>query len=394
MTMKCPAAFILLAVLCNGEHLDHKNRNDITALDKEMKALQENLKEDLQSLQAVANLGHSERSQLYDYIDRSIANVKGPLQEALQEIQNNTATNMKRIEESMRFNFEQLQAEREAKDTAMIQAIDSALLENTETLQAHDKSIEDIVSSRLAVCAHKLSNKIPGPVHAFDSILHRVTSNTKKTIQILGGKFEANDVFDIHSGTFTVPKGGSGEYWISVSILLDVFGWHHQLAGPAFVMSKYRLLIDGQDVLPEAVLFSDAGTSENADLVQASRSIILHLKEDQELTLKKMVTTHPTASPDTETDKRLTFCISLNHLDAALELGALSTAKVKSSPIAPETWNYTAPVLQDFANIKDIEPLAQPEQADLPVIRQPSTPQTDVKEVVDTHVIENEAYLK
>ena len=74
--------------------------------------------------------------------------------------------------------------------------------------------------------------------------------------------------------------------------------------------------------------------------------------------------------------------------------GALSTAQVKSSPIAPETWNYTAPVLQDFANIKDIEPLAHPEQADLPVIRQPSTPQTDVKEVVDTHVIENEAYLK
>ena len=89
-------------------------------------------------------------------------------------------------------------------------------------------------------------------------------------------------------------------------------------------------MIDGQDVLPEAVLFSDAGTSENADLVQASRSIILHLKEDQELTLKKMVTTHPTASPDTETDKRLTFCISLNHLDAALELGNLSIFLVRS----------------------------------------------------------------
>ena len=82
-------------------------------------------------------------------------------------------------------------------------------------------------------------------------------------------------------------------------------------------------MIDGHDVLPEAQLFSDAGTSENADLVQASRSIILHLKEDQVLTLRKMDTTHSTASPDTETDKRLTFCISLNHLDAALDLGNL-----------------------------------------------------------------------
>ena len=144
-------------------------------------------------------------------------------------------------------------------------------------------------------------------------------------------------------------------------------------------------MIDDQDVLPEAQLFSDAGTSENADLVQASRSIILHLKEDQVLTLKKMDTTHSTASPDTETDKSLTFCISLNHLDAALELGnlpkfsscvlftfeylkisgALPTNLTKSSLIAPEPWNYKPPVLQDFANIKDIA--AQPEQAHLPL---------------------------
>jgi len=192
MTMKGHAAFILLALLCNGEQLDHKNSNDITALDKEFKALQENLKQDLQSLQAVANLGHSERKQIYDYIDRSIANVKGPLQEALQEIQNNTATNLKRIEESMRFNFEQLQSKKEAKDSAMIQAIDSALLENGKTMQAHYKAVEDIVSSRLAVCAHKMNNKIPGPVNEFDNILHRFTGNTRKTIQILGEQLEVS----------------------------------------------------------------------------------------------------------------------------------------------------------------------------------------------------------
>ena len=42
----------------------------------------------------------------------------------------------------MRFNFEQLHSEKEAKDTAMIQAIDSALLENGKTMQAHDKAVE------------------------------------------------------------------------------------------------------------------------------------------------------------------------------------------------------------------------------------------------------------
>ena len=127
-----------------------------------------------------------------------------------------------------------------------------------------------------------------------------------------------------------------------------------------------------------------------------------------------MDATNSTALPDTETDKRLTFCISFNHLDAALELGnlpkfsscvlftfeylkisgALPTKLTKSSLIAPEPWNYKPPVLQDFANIKDIEPLAQPKQATLPVIRQPPPPpQAVVKGVVDTHVIENESLL-
>ena len=50
------------------------------------------------------------------------------------------------------------------------------------------------------------------------------------------------EVFSTLRGTFVVPKGASGEYWVSISILLDVFGWHHDLTGDkeAFVMSKYR----------------------------------------------------------------------------------------------------------------------------------------------------------
>ena len=79
----------------------------------------------------------------------------------------------------------------------------------------------------------------------------------------------------------------------------------------------FRLLVDGHAQHPETVLYSDAGTSENADMVQASRSIVLHLKEGQTLSLEKMDLTS-SASPDSQTDKRLTFCVSLKHLDRAL----------------------------------------------------------------------------
>ena len=87
-------------------------------------------------------------------------------------------------------------------------------------------------------------------------------------------------------------------------------------------------MVDGHNAVPEAMLFSDAGTSESADLVQASRSIVLHLNEGQVLTLEKVDLKIP-ASPNTETDKRITFCISLNHLDKALELGSLALSLCK-----------------------------------------------------------------
>ena len=91
----------------------------------------------------------------------------------------------------------------------------------------------------------------------FDDILHKAT-DISKIIRVLGENLEVGsnkldifskfnllqvrDVFQTGRGNFIVPKGASGEYWISISILMDVFGWHHSLAGnkTAFVMSNYR----------------------------------------------------------------------------------------------------------------------------------------------------------
>ena len=163
-----------------------------------------------------------------------------------------------------------------------------------------------------------------------------------------------------------------------------------------------RLLIDGLTPLPEAMLFSDAGTSQSADMVQASRSIILHLNDGQVLTLEKTDTRNPKASPNTETDKRLTFCVSLKHLDAALELGKnifchnLPSNKVfpGSLPVplvAPsislEQWNYTAPILQDFAHVQDSEPLAQPLQAVLPDLKRLSSSRESTTEINVTNPV-------
>jgi hypothetical protein len=59
-----------------------------------------------------------------------------------------------------------------------------------------------------------------------------------------------------------------------------------------------------------------------------SRSIILHLKAGDKLTLEKRdfsgYTDYSRVAPETATDKEITFCVSMKHLDEALTLGMAS----------------------------------------------------------------------
>jgi len=374
--MKCVSLLTIVLGLSSGETGEYRNSLDIDNISNQIQGLRERVKADLDSIEKVANISHSERGKIYNYIDDSIANVVKPLLKGLHEIRNNTEANLARLEESMKTNFEKLQSTNAVNSERMIEGFvagkDSALTKNAEALNARAKSIEDIISTRLSVCAHKRNNKIPGTVMEFDDILHKAT-DISKIIRVLGENLEVRDVFQTGRGNFIVPKGASGEYWISISILMDVFGWHHSLAGnkTAFVMSNYRLMVDGHNAVPEAMLFSDAGTSESADLVQASRSIVLHLNEGQVLTLEKVDLRIP-ASPNTETDKRITFCISLNHLDKALKLGALPAVLPAPSPISLQLWTYTAPPPVSSTDFQDISLLPIPAQAALQDVKKSS----------------------
>ena len=131
-------------------------------------------------------------------------------------------------------------------------------------------------------------------------------------------------MFDKTRGVFTVPVGGSGEYSISVGMVMKVpndwqFSWG---AAPQNVLSQYILFV-GDRPLNEALLASDNGASENADLVQASRSISMHLTEGQVVKLVKSDTREQHA-PQASSNLYLTFCVSMKHLDTALLLGRCS----------------------------------------------------------------------
>ena len=126
-------------------------------------------------------------------------------------------------------------------------------------------------------------------------------------------------MFDKTRGFFTVPVGGSGEYSISVGMVMKVYDWQFSWGSPQNVLSQYMLIV-GDRPLNEALLASDSGASENADLVQASRSISMHLTEGQVVKLVKSDTRDEHA-PHASSDFYLTFCVSMKHLDAALYLG-------------------------------------------------------------------------
>ena len=129
--------------------------------------------------------------------------------------------------------------------------------------------------------------------------------------------FQVGDVFDKTRGFFRVPEGGSGEYSISVGMVQRVFDWQFTFGEPQNVLSQYVIYV-GDNALNEALLASDNGANSNADLVQASRSIVIHLKDTVKLVKEDTRDQH---APHASSDLFLTFCVSMKHLDAALNLG-------------------------------------------------------------------------
>ena len=169
----------------------------------------------------------------------------------------------------------------------------------------------------------------------YDRILHHTEGDKKiklagkdlsvrssEQVIVLTLSSQVGDVFDKTRGFFTVPVGGSGEYSISVGMVMKVYDWQFSWGSPQNVLSQYMLYVEDRP-LNEALLASDNGASENADLVQASRSISLHLTEGQVVKLVKSDTRDQHA-PHASSDFYLTFCVSMKHLDAALYLGMWS----------------------------------------------------------------------
>merc|ERR1712223_1859906 len=314
---------------------------------------------------------HNETSQLYKYIDASISHATAELVKRIKDLKENTDESLKALEENTKENLNSLKTITEDNNEKIIEntvnSNNSALALSLDWMSKRMDATEDILTSRVGVCGVSPDRREPGVV-GYDRILHHTEGDKK--IRLAGKDLSVGDVFDKTRGFFRVPKGGSGEYSISVGMVQRVFDWQFTFGEPQNVLSQYVIYV-GDNPLNEALLASDNGANSNADLVQASRSIVLHLKEGDTVKLVKEDTRDQHA-PHASSDLFLTFCVSMKHLDAALNLDSATVARPTAPSINLESWSFKEPTLSTIAPPAEIGTISPPSRA--PMITADTTP--------------------
>merc|ERR1711983_680296 len=305
---------------------------------------------------------HNETSQLYEYIDASVAHAT----KTIIDLKTNTDESIKALEENTKENLVSLKSINNENNQKILETTvnsnNSALALSLDWLSRRMDAAEDVLTSRVGVCGVSPNRLEPGVVN-YDRILHHTEGDKK--IRLAGKDLSVGDVFDKTRGFFTVPMGGSGEYSISVGVVMKVYDWQFSWGSPQNVLSQYILYV-GNRPLKEALLASDSGATENADLVQASRTISLHLTEGQVVMLQKSDTRDQHA-PHASSDFHITFCVSLKHLDTALYLDATPEARPSSPSVELSSWTFDAPSLNTIAPPPaEIETISPPSR--LPIL--------------------------
>merc|ERR1712156_349558 len=314
---------------------------------------------------------HNETSQLYKYIDDSIAHATSEVVKRITDLKENTDESLKALEENMKENLNSLKTITDDNNEKIIEntvnSNNSALALSLDWMSKRMDATEDILTSRVEVCGVSPDRREPGVV-GYDRILHHTEGD--KRIRLAGKDLSVGDVFDKTRGFFRVPEGGSGEYSISVGMVQRVFDWQFAFGEPQNVLSQYVIYV-GDNPLNEALLASDNGANSNADLVQASRSIVIHLKEGDIVKLVKE-DTRDQHTPHASSDLFLTFCVSMKHLDAALNLDSAPVARPTAPSIDLESWSFKEPTLSTIAPPAEIGTISPPSR--LPMISADTTP--------------------
>merc|ERR1711963_134490 len=358
-----------------GHSPDTLARNQKQTAIKITKEVLPKIEHNFKMLKLITEREHNETSQLYEYIDASIAHATRAIIKTIIDLKTNTDESIKALEENTKENLVSLKTINNENNQKILETTvnsnNSALALSLDWLSRRMDAAEDILTSRVGVCGVSPKRREAGVVN-YDRILHHTEGDKK--MRLAGKDLSVGDVFDKTRGLFTVPLGGSGEYSISVGVVMKVYDWQFSWGTPQNVLSQYVLYV-GNRPLKEAILASDNGASENADIVQASRTISLHLTEGQVVLLEKS-DSRDSHAPHASSDFYITFCVSLKHLDKAFYLDATPEARPSSPSVELSPWTFDAPSLNTIApppaEIETISPPSRPPILDVETTIAPS----------------------
>merc|ERR1711963_1188261 len=162
---------------------------------------------------------HNETSQLYKYIDDSIAHATSEVVKRITDLKENTDESLKALEESMKENLNSLKTITDDNNEKIIEntvnSNNSALALSLDWLSKRMDATEDILTSRVGVCGVSPDRREPGVV-GYDRILHHTEGD--KMIRLAGKNLSVSDSSTRHGAS-------SGCLWAAAENTQSVWGW-------------------------------------------------------------------------------------------------------------------------------------------------------------------------
>ena len=312
---------LLLLLVCqeitgniNRKSTENKDRIEFLA-----KLLRETVKPDLeliaQKFDAVVNEINIAIGGLRKYTTDSIEELKTHLEKDVSENDRLLQENINNMEEN---NKDMLETSTTTIQKNIEDMQGNSVAERHEFVSwAHQRFHlhEDVLKTTITICAHDHGhwgkgvvtyNGAPGYVgnSAASSVSIRVFNNTEDSPGSPRALRRAN-LLNLRTGAFTVPPKAAGEYLFTFTVIMDTFD-------NRLMPAQYFFRVDGKRVKGTPIYTNagsyDRGRKRSADEIPGSRTILLKLREGQQVDVEQ------TKNTDIA-DYGVSFCAALLHLE-------------------------------------------------------------------------------
>ena len=299
------ATALFFAIACNQtfaniDAMQEENKEDIEEV---ARILRQTVKADLETLFNQHNKLVEQAINVIDkslnYVDKFAEDLKTHLEKRIDALDLNTMKNFQLLEE----NTADMMNSMHETMTKNLDEINTKSMEERNDMiwWAHKRAHlhEDILKTRITACAYDHGHFGTGVVsynskdggYIADSVSIRVYNKTD---------LKQEDVLDRQTGVFKVPQNAAGEYIFTFTVTIDSFD--QKLTPSAYYFRRNGELIEGTKI------YADIGFSKVHDRVPGSRTIILKLEENDEVSVTQEYET------DIQ-DYQISFCGALLHLE-------------------------------------------------------------------------------